>query len=76
MALTSKSLNRLSKRDREIREKEEQLENMMQELSSKQTIRDKLAVSFKYKDITPKYETSPVRYDFEEENVDKDEEIV
>jgi hypothetical protein len=40
---------------------------MMLELSSKHTIKDKLAVSLRYKDIAPKYEKSPVKDPFEDE---------
>lgn len=44
---------------------------MMQELSQKKTLYDKLAVSHKYANIAPKYELSP-----EKNNNSDDEELV
>lgn len=43
---------------------------MMQELSSKHSIQEKLAISLKYRDLAPKYEKSPVKEPFEEEEAD------
>ena len=49
MSMSTKSLTKSSLRDNEIKDKEEQLENMMHELkNSKSTIQDKLSISTKY----------------------------